>query len=291
MGGQHMADYRVISSDSHVIEPADLWATRIEHKFRDRAPEIVTLEEGDWWFCDGRKVIGLGIGTQAGVRFEHPEDLRQGASFEDVRPGGYIPAEHVKDMDADGVDAGVVYPSISFMMYNVVPESDLLSAIFHAYNGWVGEFCKSHPDRLKPIAMLNLDDLDLAIKDLQHYANLGFVGAARFTPTGIRAPVGCGAGPAHQLPRLYQPPRHRPGVYAPRLDHRLIFMQPGLLGQNVTGPHDIQRRLRAVSQITSRGDRVRAGMGPSFPGPDGLHLHPEGPQADLAPVQRGHASK
>ena len=172
-----MADYRVISSDSHGIEPADLWANRIGRKFKDRAPEIVTLEEGDWWFCDGRKVVGLGIGAQAGVRFEHPENLRQGASFEDVRPGGYIPEEHVKDMDADGVDAGVVYPSISFMMYNVVPESDLLSAIFHAYNGWVGEFCQSHPDRLKPIAMLNLDDLDLAIKDLQRYANLGFVGA------------------------------------------------------------------------------------------------------------------
>ena len=50
-----MSSYRLISSDSHVIEPSDLWTSRIETKFRDRAPHIESLEEGDWWFCDGRK--------------------------------------------------------------------------------------------------------------------------------------------------------------------------------------------------------------------------------------------
>ena len=33
-----MAGYRVISSDNHVMEPPDLWADRIDAKFRDRAP-------------------------------------------------------------------------------------------------------------------------------------------------------------------------------------------------------------------------------------------------------------
>ena len=61
-----MADYRVISSDSHVIEPADLWANRIGRKFKDRAPEIVTLEEGDWWFCDGRKVVASELAPRPG---------------------------------------------------------------------------------------------------------------------------------------------------------------------------------------------------------------------------------
>ena len=54
-----MTRYRVISSDDHILEPADLWTTRIEPKFRDRAPHVVRLEGtasetgGDWWFCDG----------------------------------------------------------------------------------------------------------------------------------------------------------------------------------------------------------------------------------------------
>ena len=30
----------VLSSDSHVFEPPDLWQTRIDRAFRDRAPRI-----------------------------------------------------------------------------------------------------------------------------------------------------------------------------------------------------------------------------------------------------------
>ena len=33
---------RVISADSHVVEPADLWETRMDRKYRDRAPRIKT---------------------------------------------------------------------------------------------------------------------------------------------------------------------------------------------------------------------------------------------------------
>ena len=32
-----MANYRVISSDNHVFEPPDLWTTRIDPRFKDRA--------------------------------------------------------------------------------------------------------------------------------------------------------------------------------------------------------------------------------------------------------------
>ena len=40
-----MGDYRIISADNHVFEPRDLWTTRLEPKFRDRAPRIVSIEE------------------------------------------------------------------------------------------------------------------------------------------------------------------------------------------------------------------------------------------------------
>ncbi len=68
-----MADYRVISSDSHVAEPADLWTSRAEPKFRDRAPHIESMEDGDFWFCDGQKFGGLSAsGANVGLRFEEP---------------------------------------------------------------------------------------------------------------------------------------------------------------------------------------------------------------------------
>ena len=59
-----MSNYRVISSGSHIFEPADLWTSRIEPKFRDRAPRMVHREEDntDWWVCDGLKGLSGGAG-------------------------------------------------------------------------------------------------------------------------------------------------------------------------------------------------------------------------------------
>ena len=36
-----------ISADSHVVEPADLWQSRLDARFRDRAPEVVVKQRGD----------------------------------------------------------------------------------------------------------------------------------------------------------------------------------------------------------------------------------------------------
>ena len=33
--------YRIISADSHMTEPPDLWTERLDQKYRDRAPRVV----------------------------------------------------------------------------------------------------------------------------------------------------------------------------------------------------------------------------------------------------------
>ena len=48
-----MSDYKMLSSDSHVVEPPDLWEKRIDPKFRDRAPYLAHEEDGDQWYADG----------------------------------------------------------------------------------------------------------------------------------------------------------------------------------------------------------------------------------------------
>ena len=171
-----MSSYRVISSDNHVFEPADLWTSRAESKFKDRVPHVESLEEGDWWICDGKKVIDVAQGSQVGVRFEEPETLTREARIGDVRLGGYIPGEHIKDMDIDGIDVSIVYPTIGLQLYSV-PDSELLTSIFRTYNDWVGEFCSAYPKRLKGIAMLNVDDVQDSVMELERCAKNGFVGA------------------------------------------------------------------------------------------------------------------
>lgn len=49
-----MAGYRIISSDDRVFEPRELWTSRVEPRYRDRAPHIVRHDDGgDWWYTDG----------------------------------------------------------------------------------------------------------------------------------------------------------------------------------------------------------------------------------------------
>ena len=172
-----MADYRVISPDNHVVEPVDLWTSRGESKFKDRAPHIERIEGGDWWVCDGQKVIDVaGSGTLAGVRFEEPEKITRQGNVEELRPGGYIPEEHVKDMDIDGIDVSIVYPTVGLLLYGV-PDGELLSSAFRTYNDWVAEFCGAIPKPLKGIAVLNVDDVQKGVKELERCAKMGFVGA------------------------------------------------------------------------------------------------------------------
>ena len=172
-----MADYRVISSDSHVAEPDNLWTTRVESKFKDRAPHIEHTPEGDFWFCDGVRIGSLSAsGVNLGLRFDDKEKLRiEQIKAEESRPGGYIPEEHVKDMDIDSVDVGILYPTVGLFQFRV-PDSDLLTSCFRTYNDWLAEFCKPFPKRLKGIAMLNIDDVPESVKELERCAKLGLAG-------------------------------------------------------------------------------------------------------------------
>src|SRR5499426_2795093 len=102
-----MSTYRLISSDSHIIEPPDLWEARIDRRFRDRAPRLVHEGEYDQWYADGVKFGNIGINQQAGLRFERPEHLTVGGRMATVPLGGLDPHAHVKDMDADTVAGGV----------------------------------------------------------------------------------------------------------------------------------------------------------------------------------------
>src|SRR5260370_10491567 len=170
-----MANYRVISSDNHVFESPDLWTSRAKPAFKERVPQLVREYDGDWWFCDGHRVIGLSPGAQTGMRFEAPEKTVRPTTCDRVGRGGYVREEHLKDMDADGVDVSIVYTTVGLLLYSV-PDSALLSEIFRGYNNWLAEFSAAQPKRLKGIAMINVDDVQEGIKELERCARMGLAG-------------------------------------------------------------------------------------------------------------------
>jgi predicted TIM-barrel fold metal-dependent hydrolase len=167
----------ILSSDSHVFEPADLWTTRIDAAFRHRAPRIVRIDGADEIVIEADQVLsGIGLISNAGARFEAPETISGRGRLEDVHRGGWDPEQHLADMRLDGVAGEVLYPSQGLFYFRIA-DSALMSAIFRAYNDWLAEFCRTDPSRLKGIAMVNLDNVAEGIEELERAARLGLAGA------------------------------------------------------------------------------------------------------------------
>jgi len=58
--------YEIVSADSHIIEPPDLWEKWLDATFQDRAPRVVEDGEGGqgWDFHDGGKPMTIGLVTK-----------------------------------------------------------------------------------------------------------------------------------------------------------------------------------------------------------------------------------
>src|ERR1700689_5069846 len=153
-----MAGMRVISADSHMMEPADLWETRLDHKFSDRAPKVVKNERGKGYVFVAPGVRpfpvagGFGIGKSGEELQEH---LQKG--YEAARPSGWDPAERLKDQDVDGVKAEVIYTTLGMSLFGL-DDAELQQACFRAYNDWVNDFASHDRKRLYPIALISLED-------------------------------------------------------------------------------------------------------------------------------------
>ena len=172
-----MPNQKILSSDSHIYEPSDLWTSRLDSKFGERAPRVVREEGDDWWYCDGIKIGGFHLGgSQLGLRFVALAQMTDTGKAEDVIPGAYIPDERLKDLDADGVYGEIIYPTVGFLLYKV-PDTELLDAICCAYNDWLAEFCRPFPHRIKGVAMLNTDDVAAAVREMERCVGMGLSGA------------------------------------------------------------------------------------------------------------------
>jgi predicted TIM-barrel fold metal-dependent hydrolase len=177
----------MISSDSHVIEPPGLWQERTDTDLRDRAPRVVSEQDGDWWYVDGYKTMSF-LGIQTGVRFDGtPEKLRTSATFEEVRPASQDPAAYLRENERDGIWASVLYPSQGLVIFGV-PVHDVVSASMRAYNDWLAEFCSHDTGRLKGIAMVNVDDPDEGAAELVRCRALGLCGALVTVAPPVRMP-------------------------------------------------------------------------------------------------------
>ena len=172
-----MGDYRIISSDNHIVEPPDLWTERLPAEYKERGPTVKHTPDGPFWHIDGQPHFNIfAMGAQPGDRLEGDGRLDQVVDWDEVRPGAYIGEEAVKDMDIDGLDVGLVYPSLTIFLYPFVEDTSLLNAIDSTYNDFAAEFCQANPRRLKGVAVVNIDNIEEGVEEIKRCVKKGFVG-------------------------------------------------------------------------------------------------------------------
>jgi predicted TIM-barrel fold metal-dependent hydrolase len=163
----------VISADSHVIEPGDLWEKYVDPEYRDRAPHLVHDDEEDRFVIDGRATGSLGLMGGAG---RAPEDVTSTGRFElDVPRASWDPRVRLEAVQRDGVEAEVLYPTICLSIFG---NRDLpfVSACMDAYNRWLVDFCSVAPNRFKGVGLIVMNDIDMACGQLERICELGLSG-------------------------------------------------------------------------------------------------------------------
>lgn len=160
----------VVDADGHVVELPTMWAEYTEPAYRSRAPRFVVDERGrPCLLLDDRLLMRHAMLLTYGPEY----DL--GAT--PMRTGGWDPSARLRDMDDEGIDVAVLFPSLGFYLCEL-GDVALEIALCRAYNDWLADYCRTAPARLAGVALLPLADVDASIRELERATNdLGMKGA------------------------------------------------------------------------------------------------------------------
>ena len=124
-----LGEERIISADSHVMEPEDLWNRNLPPGLKEKYPKFPARNS------PGEK------------------------------PGGWNPRARIDEMEIDGVSAEVLYPTLGLRLF-ALEDSELQEACFRIANDWLIEYCQAVPARLVGIPMISLYNIKNGIREL-----------------------------------------------------------------------------------------------------------------------------
>jgi len=163
----------VVDADGHVVEPRAAWAS-VPEPYR---PRIERDAHGyEHVVVDDTEILAVPLGTLAtpGARFSDPGSF---LSLEEAWPGGSDPGARLADMDAEGIDRAVLFPSVGLYVW-ALDDAAAAVPIARAYNDWLAAYCAADPGRLFGAAMLPVQDPAAAVAELHRARReLGFVAA------------------------------------------------------------------------------------------------------------------
>ena len=168
--------FKIMDSDMHLREPADLWDKYMEPEWRERAPKVLssTARSSAMVMIEGKILQGYQPTYRGGIF----DATRIDKEIADYRAQGFDAKTQLQAMDREGLDVAALYPSIGLgIMMRDDMDPKLAAAIARAYNNWLYDFCQTDPKRLKGVGMIPLHDPNEAVKEAQRaVGKFGFVG-------------------------------------------------------------------------------------------------------------------
>ncbi len=157
---------RVFDADLHVIEPADLWTSRMEKRFRDHAPKgYERFPQDVFMHLNGRDLPAFTADQVAGIR---KGKEAASARYAHALAKNYNNVSQVEAMDAEGIDACVLFPTRG--LYAIAPEhatAEFASDVARVYNDWLGEFAALDPKRMRGATMIAPQDVERAVAEIR----------------------------------------------------------------------------------------------------------------------------
>ncbi len=171
---------RVVDADGHVVEPPEAWQS-----LPDDVRPIITADRNghEHVTVGGVEILAVPLGTLAtpGGRFSDADNFRP---LKDAHPGGSDPWARLADMDAEGIDQAVLFPSVGLYFW-ALDDPRAATVIASAYNDWLASYCQANPSRLFGAAMVPVQDPAAAVAELRRaHGELGF-------PTAFVRPNPC----------------------------------------------------------------------------------------------------
>lgn len=159
-------NFRIVDADAHIDPPHEMWRDYLPAHLRDLAPYIEEGDEHDWIVFEGNRRPVRMISNQAG---RQGKDFKMFGKRSEMRPV-WLPETRLADMDADGMDAAVLFGGGPLGTSN----PDLYIASFEAYNRWLWDFCAADPKRLIPVGYVPMREVDETVAMITRLAKLGF---------------------------------------------------------------------------------------------------------------------
>ncbi|WP_020108350.1 amidohydrolase family protein [Nocardia sp. 348MFTsu5.1] len=171
-------ELKIIDTDTHVIEPPDLWTSRVSvKKWGDLVPHIKPDDDGNpAWYAGGNRMLGVAAAAMAGWKEYQPDHP---LSLAEAERSAWDPVERLKRMDSDGIHAQVLYPNVAGFgggNFTSVKEPALMLDLVRAYNDFLTDYAAVAPGRFVPISALPFWDIDAAVKEIERVVDAGHKG-------------------------------------------------------------------------------------------------------------------